>query len=287
MKIDAFIFGGRRSTHPRATGYRGAGLDRKASTWPATMGSETTAAAAGQQAHGAPRPVRDAAVCRLQRGRLFPATGLKARRASRGLRREALKIEPSTGSAKTPMAAKFVWPGFGDNMRVMAWMLERVEGRGRAKNTSSALTPRYSDIHWHGLDFSEAQYQSVTSIDHSAWAENKHTKTCSTARHNLPPELPANRRRFRRGWRNNPCRQRGGLTAPTLKYGCCHLIVIGMPGSAHPSHRSAPVAEPCFMPRAYIARELQHRETGAADGQPCGPAADRSRIALTESRRSR
>ena len=50
----------------------------------------------------------------------------------------------------------------------MAWMLERVEDRGQGEEHVFGITPRYSDIHWHGLDFSEAQYQSVTSIDHSA-----------------------------------------------------------------------------------------------------------------------
>ena len=55
------------------------------------------------------------------------------------------------------------------------------------------ITPRYSDIHWHGLDFSEAQYQSVTSIDHSAWVEEMklHEDLFEQLAHNLPPELPA------------------------------------------------------------------------------------------------
>jgi phosphoenolpyruvate carboxykinase (GTP) len=88
---------------------------------------------------------------------------------------------------------KFVWPGFGDNMRVMAWMLERVDGTGQGEEHVFGTTPRYEHLHWHGLDFSEAQYASVTSIDRDAWvAEMKlHEDLFEQLAHNLPPELPA------------------------------------------------------------------------------------------------
>ena len=65
---------------------------------------------------------------------------------------------------------KFVWPGYGDNMRVLKWMLERVEGTAGGDESFFGTSPRYGDLTWTGLDFTQAQYQSVISVDRAAWA---------------------------------------------------------------------------------------------------------------------
>ena len=56
---------------------------------------------------------------------------------------------------------KFVWPGYGENMRVLKWMIDRIEGRPRAGNRLSALPPVRRD-QLGGLDFSAEQFQNVT-----------------------------------------------------------------------------------------------------------------------------
>jgi phosphoenolpyruvate carboxykinase (GTP) len=64
---------------------------------------------------------------------------------------------------------KFVWPGYGENMRVLQWMIDRVDGAAAGRENAIGMTPDYSDLNWQGLDFSPAQYQQVTSIDTEAW----------------------------------------------------------------------------------------------------------------------
>ncbi len=124
VPISAFIFGARRSdTIP---------LVSEARTWEegvykaATMGSETTAAAAGAVGRSAPRSVRDAAFLRLPRRRLFPALAGHGQAASR-IRRKIFSVNWFRKDA----TAKFVWPGFGQNMRVLQWIIERCAGRAR------------------------------------------------------------------------------------------------------------------------------------------------------------
>jgi phosphoenolpyruvate carboxykinase (GTP) len=63
---------------------------------------------------------------------------------------------------------KFVWPGYGENMRVLKWMIDRIEGQAQGRKPPSAL-PRYAEINWTGLDFSAEQFDTVTSIDKAAW----------------------------------------------------------------------------------------------------------------------
>jgi phosphoenolpyruvate carboxykinase (GTP) len=56
-------------------------------------------------------------------------------------------------------------------MRVLKWMLDRVDGTAGGEQTLFGTSPRYDDISWTGLDFTRAQYQTVTTVDHAAWQQ--------------------------------------------------------------------------------------------------------------------
>jgi phosphoenolpyruvate carboxykinase (GTP) len=189
VAIDAFIFGGRRSTTvPLVT---------EARNWTegvymaATMGSETTAAAAGQQG-----------VVRRDPFAMLPFMGynmadyfqhwldLGARLQAAGAKLPAIYC---VNWFRKGTDGKFVWPGYGDNMRVLKWMLDRLEGQGGGEEHVFGVTPGYGDLNWEGLDFSQQQFDTVTRIDAAEWqAEMKlHAELFAQLAQGLPAELPA------------------------------------------------------------------------------------------------
>jgi phosphoenolpyruvate carboxykinase (GTP) len=93
---------------------------------------------------------------------------------------------------------KFVWPGYGENMRVLKWMLDRIEGTGGGDEHVFGVTPNYGDLNWDGLDFSPAQFDAVTRIDAAEWqAEMKlHGELFAQLAQGLPAELPATKARI-------------------------------------------------------------------------------------------
>jgi phosphoenolpyruvate carboxykinase (GTP) len=86
---------------------------------------------------------------------------------------------------------KFVWPGYGENMRVLKWMIDRLEGSTPGVETGFGIAPAYSEITWKGLDFTAAQFDSVTSLNKDAWKQEfaLHTELFSQLSYHLPKEL--------------------------------------------------------------------------------------------------
>lgn len=86
---------------------------------------------------------------------------------------------------------RFVWPGFGENMRVLKWILDRLEGTGGGNEHAFGVSPAYDDLHWNGLDFTRAQFDTVTSMDAAEWRDELalHAQLFDMLKLRLPAEL--------------------------------------------------------------------------------------------------
>jgi phosphoenolpyruvate carboxykinase (GTP) len=76
-------------------------------------------------------------------------------------------------------------------MRVLKWMIDRLEGQSAGTENIFGVSPTYAEINWTGLDFSQAQFDSVTSIDKAAWQQELglHTELFTQLAYHLPKEL--------------------------------------------------------------------------------------------------
>ena len=187
VAIDAFIFGGRRSTTvPLVT---------EARNWvegvymAATMGSETTAAIVGQ-----------VGVVRRDPFAMLPFIGynmsdyfqhwltIGEQLAVKGAKLPKIY---TTNWFRKGDDGKFVWPGYGENMRVLKWMIERVEGTAKGQDHTTGVSPSYEDLTWDGLNFSAEQFKSVTSTDKTALLKELelHTELFTQLAHHLPVAL--------------------------------------------------------------------------------------------------
>ena len=90
-------------------------------------------------------------------------------------------------------AGKFLWPGYGDNMRVLKWMLERIEGKAGGVEHIFGTTPQFDDLSWDGIEFTRQQFDRITSIDKVAWAAELqlHNELFDKLKYHLPQDLQA------------------------------------------------------------------------------------------------
>jgi phosphoenolpyruvate carboxykinase (GTP) len=87
---------------------------------------------------------------------------------------------------------KFVWPGYGENMRVLKWIVERCEGQAHATETAVGWVPDYEDLLWTGLDsFGRQQFDRATAIDKGQWSRElkMHDELLNLLGQRLPREL--------------------------------------------------------------------------------------------------
>jgi phosphoenolpyruvate carboxykinase (GTP) len=161
VPISALVFGGRRREV--------APLVYEARDWRhgvlvgASVASETTAAAVGQVGVTRRDPMAMQPFCGYNFGDYWQHwlnVGAKLARPPR-----IYHVNWFRRDAK----GKFLWPGFGENLRVLAWMLERCTGRAGAQESAIGNLPRAEDLNVQGLDISREELDALLTVDPTLW----------------------------------------------------------------------------------------------------------------------
>jgi len=159
VPISAFIVGGRLS--------KNAPLVVQSFNWAhgvylgATMGSEATAAAVGQ------------AAIRRDPFAMLPFCGYNmADYFNHWLNMGRVVNNPPpifrVNWFRRDANNKFMWPGYGQNMRVLKWIIDRVAGKAKGVESPIGLVPQYEDMEWNGLDYPQEKFQELMRIDREA-----------------------------------------------------------------------------------------------------------------------
>ena len=198
VPISAFIFGGRLSkTFPLV--FESQNWDNGV-YWAATMGSEATAAAENQ------------AAIRRDPFAMLPFCGYNMADYWRhwfGIKSRVKKLPRiyRVNWFRKDENGKFIWPGFGENMRVLKWIVDRVHGRAQnAAESPFGFMPHYEDLNWNGLDFSKEKFRRITDIDRAeAQAEAEDQKELfSQFGARLPSELEKERQALQARLKDSP-----------------------------------------------------------------------------------
>lgn len=189
VPISAMIFGGRRAQLvPLVT---------EAESWAAgiyagaTLASETTAAAAGATGVVRRDPMAMLPFCGYNMGDYF-AHWLSFADDTKWKHVAHLPKIFNVNWFRKDENGKFMWPGYGENMRVLKWVFDRVKGRAGGVKTILGTSPRYEDLEWTGLEsFTKTAFERLMAIDGKGWIEEAKSQAESLAKYgsHMPAEL--------------------------------------------------------------------------------------------------